>query len=160
MYSYFSRRKKRSYCCDLFCVLQYPSLLPGQEEFVYESCTPLNGSTGSVEGSFTFVPGRYALTQNGSCSWRNELIWASVAVLCSLSIGDICMLTNINYLLLLCWCMIWYTVFLFGKGEPTRRKTIRGHGGSIPSGNTGVHLLKDCVWLITAHLSRNAKAYL
>lgn len=37
---------------------KYPLLLPGQEEFVYESCTPLNGSTGSVEGSFTFVPGR------------------------------------------------------------------------------------------------------
>ncbi|KQJ88703.1 F-box protein SKIP16 isoform X2 [Brachypodium distachyon] len=40
---------------------KYPSLLPGQEEFVYESCTPLNGSPGSVEGSFTFVPGRNLL---------------------------------------------------------------------------------------------------
>lgn len=37
---------------------EYPLLLPGQDEFVYESCTPLNGSSGSVEGSFTFVPGR------------------------------------------------------------------------------------------------------
>ncbi|VAI02671.1 unnamed protein product [Triticum turgidum subsp. durum] len=37
---------------------KFPLLLPGQDEFVYESCTPLNGSSGSVEGSFTFVPGR------------------------------------------------------------------------------------------------------
>lgn len=37
---------------------EYPLLLPGQDEFVYESCTPLNGSSGSVKGSFTFLPGR------------------------------------------------------------------------------------------------------
>uniref|UniRef100_A0A0E0F4K4 ApaG domain-containing protein n=1 Tax=Oryza meridionalis TaxID=40149 RepID=A0A0E0F4K4_9ORYZ len=36
---------------------KYPLLTPGQEEFVYESCTPLPDSPGSVEGSFTFVPG-------------------------------------------------------------------------------------------------------
>ncbi|KAL4632193.1 hypothetical protein ACB092_04G034300 [Castanea dentata] len=39
---------------------QYPLLLPGEKEFVYESCTPLPTSLGSVEGSFTFVPGRLA----------------------------------------------------------------------------------------------------
>ncbi|GMY32568.1 F-box protein SKIP16 isoform X1 [Fagus crenata] len=37
-----------------------PLLLPGEKEFVYESCTPLTTSSGSVEGSFTFVPGRLA----------------------------------------------------------------------------------------------------
>lgn len=36
---------------------QYPFLTPGKEEFVYESCTPLYESPGSVEGHFTFVPG-------------------------------------------------------------------------------------------------------
>jgi F-box protein 3 len=38
--------------------VQYPLLTTGQEEFVYESCTPLPDSPGSVEGSFTFVPGK------------------------------------------------------------------------------------------------------
>ncbi|XP_030940862.1 F-box protein SKIP16 isoform X6 [Quercus lobata] len=39
---------------------KYPLLLPGEREFVYESCTPLPTSLGSIEGSFTFVPGRLA----------------------------------------------------------------------------------------------------
>ncbi|XP_017975260.1 PREDICTED: F-box protein SKIP16 [Theobroma cacao] len=39
---------------------QFPLLHPGENEFVYESCTPLSSSSGSVEGSFTFVPGRLA----------------------------------------------------------------------------------------------------
>ncbi|XWS09350.1 hypothetical protein CRYUN_Cryun40dG0077600 [Craigia yunnanensis] len=38
----------------------FPLLHPGEDEFVYESCTPLSSSSGSVEGSFTFVPGRLA----------------------------------------------------------------------------------------------------
>ncbi|XVE84491.1 hypothetical protein DITRI_Ditri17bG0017700 [Diplodiscus trichospermus] len=38
---------------------KFPLLHPGEDEFVYESCTPLPSSSGSVEGSFTFVPGRY-----------------------------------------------------------------------------------------------------
>ncbi|KAJ6419078.1 hypothetical protein OIU84_029226 [Salix udensis] len=37
---------------------KFPLLCPGEKEFVYESCAPLPTSTGSVEGSFTFVPGR------------------------------------------------------------------------------------------------------
>ncbi|XP_022722495.1 F-box protein SKIP16-like [Durio zibethinus] len=37
---------------------KFPLLHPGEDEFVYESCTPLPSSPGSVEGSFTFVPGR------------------------------------------------------------------------------------------------------
>ncbi|WOL04131.1 hypothetical protein Cni_G12852 [Canna indica] len=37
---------------------KYPLLFPGEEEFVYQSCTPIPGAPGSVEGSFTFVPGR------------------------------------------------------------------------------------------------------
>ncbi|KAG5560917.1 hypothetical protein RHGRI_004074 [Rhododendron griersonianum] len=37
---------------------KFPLLRPGEEEFVYESCTPLSSSSGSVEGCFTFVPGR------------------------------------------------------------------------------------------------------
>ncbi|GAB2217899.1 hypothetical protein Droror1_Dr00001113 [Drosera rotundifolia] len=36
---------------------QYPLLFPGDKEFVYESCIPIK-SPGSIEGSFTFVPGR------------------------------------------------------------------------------------------------------
>ncbi|CBI36722.3 unnamed protein product, partial [Vitis vinifera] len=39
---------------------KYPLLYPGGEEFVYESCTPLSSSQGSIEGAFTFVPGRLA----------------------------------------------------------------------------------------------------
>ncbi|KAL0413753.1 UNVERIFIED_CONTAM: F-box protein SKIP16 [Sesamum radiatum] len=39
---------------------KFPLLHPGEEEFVYESCTSLPASRGSVEGSFTFVPGRLA----------------------------------------------------------------------------------------------------
>lgn len=37
---------------------KFPLLSPNGEEFVYESCTPLPEAPGSVEGSFTFVPGR------------------------------------------------------------------------------------------------------
>ncbi|XP_041000256.1 F-box protein SKIP16-like [Juglans microcarpa x Juglans regia] len=37
---------------------EFPLLLPGGKEFVYESCTPLPTSLGSIEGSYTFVPGR------------------------------------------------------------------------------------------------------
>ncbi|KAL5543189.1 hypothetical protein UlMin_010899 [Ulmus minor] len=37
---------------------KFPLLRPGEREFVYESCTPLPSSEGSVEGYFTFVPGR------------------------------------------------------------------------------------------------------
>ncbi|AQK49553.1 F-box protein SKIP16-like [Zea mays] len=37
---------------------EYPLLLPGEDEFVYESCTPLPQVPGSVEGSFSFVPGK------------------------------------------------------------------------------------------------------
>lgn len=37
---------------------KYPVLSPGKDEFVYESCTPLPEGPGSVEGSFSFVPGK------------------------------------------------------------------------------------------------------
>ncbi|XP_042482582.1 F-box protein SKIP16 isoform X3 [Macadamia integrifolia] len=37
---------------------KYPLLYPDGKEFVYESCTPLTSSSGSIEGAFTFVPGR------------------------------------------------------------------------------------------------------
>ena len=60
------------------CVLQFPLLLPGQDEFVYESCTPLNGSSGSVEGSFTFVPGRYDLIHKRSFNRENEVILSGI----------------------------------------------------------------------------------
>lgn len=49
----------KSYYC--LVSLQFPLLLPGGKEFVYESCTPLPTSLGSIEGSYTFVPGRYSL---------------------------------------------------------------------------------------------------
>ncbi|KAL6528072.1 F-box protein skip16 [Orobanche hederae] len=39
---------------------KFPLLRPGEEEFVYESCASLPTSQGSIEGSFTFVPGRLA----------------------------------------------------------------------------------------------------
>ncbi|KAG4385227.1 hypothetical protein AAZX31_12G048900 [Glycine max] len=39
---------------------QFPLLRPGAQEFVYQSCTPLPTPSGSIEGSFTFIPGRYA----------------------------------------------------------------------------------------------------
>lgn len=54
-----------SYCfhksinLDGIVFLQFPLLRPGEAEFVYESCTSLPAPKGSVEGSFTFVPGRY-----------------------------------------------------------------------------------------------------
>lgn len=37
---------------------KFPLLQPGRKEFVYESCTPLSSSEGSIEGYFTFFPGR------------------------------------------------------------------------------------------------------
>lgn len=39
---------------------QFPLLRPGNKEFVYESCTASAASPGSIEGSFTFLPGRLA----------------------------------------------------------------------------------------------------
>ncbi|GLU04902.1 hypothetical protein SLE2022_220300 [Rubroshorea leprosula] len=39
---------------------EYPPLCPGEEEFIYESCTGGPSSLGSMEGHFTFVPGRLA----------------------------------------------------------------------------------------------------
>ncbi|CAN1146514.1 F-box protein SKIP16 [Linum perenne] len=42
-----------------------PLLRPGEEEFVYESCTPLPTNSGSVEGYFTFIPGRLAEAKGG-----------------------------------------------------------------------------------------------
>ncbi|CAI9771142.1 unnamed protein product [Fraxinus pennsylvanica] len=39
---------------------KFPLLHPGEDEFVYESFTPQPCSQGSIEGSFTFVPGRLA----------------------------------------------------------------------------------------------------
>ncbi|CAN8295366.1 unnamed protein product [Cochlearia groenlandica] len=36
---------------------KYPLLRPGEEEFVYESCSNFPTTSGSIEGSFTFVPG-------------------------------------------------------------------------------------------------------
>lgn len=37
---------------------KYPYLKEGGDVFVYQSCSPLPVSSGSVEGDFTFVPGR------------------------------------------------------------------------------------------------------
>ncbi|XP_027354407.1 F-box protein SKIP16 isoform X2 [Abrus precatorius] len=39
---------------------QFPLLRPGAKEFVYQSCTHLPTPSGSIEGSFTFIPGRLA----------------------------------------------------------------------------------------------------
>ncbi|CAI0397001.1 unnamed protein product [Linum tenue] len=42
-----------------------PLLRPGEKEYVYESCTPLPTTSGSVEGYFTFVPGSVAKAKGG-----------------------------------------------------------------------------------------------
>lgn len=39
---------------------KFPLLRPGEKEYVYQSCAALPSATGSIEGSFTFVPGRLA----------------------------------------------------------------------------------------------------
>ncbi|KAK3414477.1 hypothetical protein EUGRSUZ_H00342 [Eucalyptus grandis] len=39
---------------------KFPLLHSGGKEFVYESCTHLKSPRGSIEGAFTFVPGRMA----------------------------------------------------------------------------------------------------
>ncbi|XP_009341172.1 F-box protein SKIP16 [Pyrus x bretschneideri] len=44
---------------------QYPLLRPGEKEFVYESCSSLPSSSGSIEGSFTFVPGSLRVPKGG-----------------------------------------------------------------------------------------------
>ncbi|CAM9000456.1 unnamed protein product [Rhodiola kirilowii] len=41
----------------------YPILYPGSREFVYESCSTMPCSQGSIEGTFTFVPGSLGQTQ-------------------------------------------------------------------------------------------------
>eukprot|EP01018_Ginkgo_biloba_P032709 Gb_01787 [translate_table: standard] len=37
---------------------KYPYLQEGGDIFVYESCSPVPSSPGSIEGGFTFIPGR------------------------------------------------------------------------------------------------------
>ncbi|KAB2092232.1 hypothetical protein ES319_A02G015400v1 [Gossypium barbadense] len=44
---------------------KFPLLHPGEGEFVYQSCSPLPSPSGSVEGHFTFVPGRLADPRGG-----------------------------------------------------------------------------------------------
>ncbi|KAJ0092495.1 hypothetical protein Patl1_26446 [Pistacia atlantica] len=43
----------------------FPLLRPGEKEFVYESGTTLPTSSGSIKGSFRFVPGRLADPEGG-----------------------------------------------------------------------------------------------
>ena len=38
--------------------IRYPLLRKGDEEFVYESCTGLSTKKRSLDGDFTFYPGR------------------------------------------------------------------------------------------------------
>ncbi|KAI8004386.1 F-box protein SKIP16 [Camellia lanceoleosa] len=52
---------------------KFPLLLPDEKEFVYESCTPLSSSSGSIEGSFAFVSGRVFFTQLASLTCPAEL---------------------------------------------------------------------------------------
>ncbi|KAI3430196.1 ApaG domain-containing protein [Psidium guajava] len=47
---------------------KFPLLHSGGKEFVYESCTFLRSARGSIEGSFTFVPGRLADPKGGPFS--------------------------------------------------------------------------------------------
>ncbi|KAI6695968.1 hypothetical protein NL676_023678 [Syzygium grande] len=46
----------------------FPLLHSGGKEFVYESCTTLGSPRGSIEGAFTFVPGRLADPKGGPFS--------------------------------------------------------------------------------------------
>ncbi|KAJ0753854.1 putative ApaG domain-containing protein [Helianthus annuus] len=39
---------------------QFPLLRSGKKEFVYECCITSAASPGSIEGSYTFIPGRLA----------------------------------------------------------------------------------------------------
>lgn len=43
--------------CGEAVIGKYPLLSPNGPEFVYESCSPMPAYPGSIEGSFTFVPG-------------------------------------------------------------------------------------------------------
>ncbi|XP_056171314.1 F-box protein SKIP16 [Syzygium oleosum] len=47
---------------------KFPLLHSGGKEFVYESCTSLGSPRGSIEGTFTFVPGRLADPKGGPFS--------------------------------------------------------------------------------------------
>ncbi|KAI4369228.1 hypothetical protein MLD38_017696 [Melastoma candidum] len=47
---------------------QFPLLHAGGEEFVYESCAYLPSGIGSIEGSFTFIPGRLVEPKGGPFS--------------------------------------------------------------------------------------------
>ncbi|KAF3330886.1 F-box protein SKIP16 [Carex littledalei] len=51
----------------------YPLLLPGMDEFVYESCTTIPAVPGSIEGSFTFVPGRLSKPEGREFEVRVDL---------------------------------------------------------------------------------------
>ncbi|KAF5207243.1 F-box protein skip16 [Thalictrum thalictroides] len=44
---------------------KYPLLHPDGKEFIYESCTPLPSCPGSIDGTFTFVPGRLTNPKGG-----------------------------------------------------------------------------------------------
>ncbi|XP_073029589.1 F-box protein SKIP16-like isoform X2 [Primulina eburnea] len=50
---------------------QYPLLHPDEEEFVYESWTTLQTSRGSMEGSFTFVPGSMSVLEKNCVGVNN-----------------------------------------------------------------------------------------
>ncbi|CAL5399366.1 unnamed protein product [Camellia sinensis] len=67
----------------------------GEKEFVYESCTPLSSSSGSIEGSFTFVSGRYCIAMECGSPFRILFIIHHV----SLSDHDLCGFTTRNRML-------------------------------------------------------------
>lgn len=69
---------------------QFPFLRPGEKEFVYQSCITLSSSQGSIEGSFTFVPGRYATRTQYRPSFSSLIqIWRSLLMIFSnLSISE------------------------------------------------------------------------
>ncbi|OWM67911.1 hypothetical protein CDL15_Pgr010849 [Punica granatum] len=46
---------------------EFPLPRAGDKEFVYESCSYQSSSRGSIEGSFTFIPGRYQQILYGFC---------------------------------------------------------------------------------------------
>ncbi|RVW91857.1 hypothetical protein CK203_030279 [Vitis vinifera] len=48
------------------------TLVSWGEEFVYESCTPLSSSQGSIEGAFTFVPGRIQSVDQPGNDWQTQ----------------------------------------------------------------------------------------
>ncbi|THG02296.1 hypothetical protein TEA_012267 [Camellia sinensis var. sinensis] len=68
--------------------VQYPLLLPGEKEFVYESCSHLSSSSGSIEGSFTFVSGK-KWQHTTLCLWGGHLAFTQAGQTTAIKLTDL-----------------------------------------------------------------------